>query len=78
MDGGKFQPGTYGPSVQDGIYLMLPPLPAGLHEIQFSAAGLHGWGLDVTYHLTVRESGRQITQRVMPASNPTKKKGRNK
>jgi len=54
VDGGIFQPGTYGPSVQDGIYLMLPPLPAGLHEIQFSAAGLHGWGLDVTYHLTVK------------------------
>lgn len=53
VSGGTFQAGTYGPSLQDGIYLMLPPLPVGQHEIQFSAMGLHGWGLDVTYHLTV-------------------------
>ncbi len=52
--GGSFQAGFYGPSVQDGIYLMLPPLSLGQHEIQFSAMGLHGWGLNVTYHLTVR------------------------
>ena len=54
VDGGIFQPGTYGPSVQDGIYLMLPPLPAGHHTIQFSAAGFHGWWLEVTYHLKVK------------------------
>jgi hypothetical protein len=56
VDGGVFQPGIYGPSVQDGIYVMLAPLPAGPHEIHFSAAGAHGWGLDVTYHLTVKNS----------------------
>jgi len=43
-------PGTYGPSVDDGYYLMLAPLPAGTHTIHFSA----GEYLDVTYHLTVQ------------------------
>lgn len=54
VDGGIFQPGLYGPSVQDGLYVMLTPLAPGQHTIQFSAMGFHGWGLDVTYHLTVK------------------------
>jgi hypothetical protein len=43
-------PGIYGPSIQDGIYLMLAPLSKGQHTIHFTA----GTFLDVTYHLTVR------------------------
>ncbi len=54
VNGNIFEPGYYGPSVQDGIYVMLTPLPPGKHLIKFSASGLHGWGLVMTYHLTVR------------------------
>jgi hypothetical protein len=48
--------GTYGPSVDDGIYLMLAPLPAGKHTIHFTAQSFwfgNPWALEVTYHLTV-------------------------
>lgn len=51
-------PGTYGPSVDDGIYLMLAPLRAGQHTIRITAASagsiLGDFDLDVTYHLTVK------------------------
>ena len=46
-------PGTYGPCVQDGIYLMLAPLAAGEHTIHFAASWPDGNGLDITYYLTV-------------------------
>jgi hypothetical protein len=49
VNGDIFQPGTYGPSIQDGIYLMLAPLSKGKHTIHFTAGDF----LDVTYHLTV-------------------------
>jgi hypothetical protein len=49
--------GVYGPSVDDGIYLMLAPLPPGPHTIHFTAASegsaLGSFALDVTYHLNV-------------------------
>ena len=66
-DGNIFgvEAGTYGPMVTDGYYLMLAPLSAGSHTIQFTA-GLAGTGppvypltippsatMHVTYHLTV-------------------------
>jgi hypothetical protein len=54
-DGSVFQAGTYGPCVQDGIYLMLAPLAAGQHTIHFAASWSDGNGLDVTYNLTVLE-----------------------
>jgi hypothetical protein len=49
--------GTYGPCVDDGIYLMVAPLSAGEHTIHFTAA-TSAWGpfaLEVTYHLTVEK-----------------------
>lgn len=46
--------GTYGPSVDDGYWLMLTPLTPGKHTIHFTAANPSGWKLDVTYHLTVK------------------------
>jgi hypothetical protein len=56
---GPFSPGTYGPAVDDGYYVMLAPLSAGPHRIHF-----HGeipdfaFTLDVTYNLKVsREEG---------------------
>ena len=52
-------PGVYGPSVDDGIYLMVAPLPPGQHTIRFTAETFDFWGnpfaLDVTYDLTVKK-----------------------
>ncbi len=45
--------GTYGPSIQDGVYLLLPPLSAGLHSIHVSAASSDGQTFDLAYHITV-------------------------
>jgi hypothetical protein len=49
--------GVYGPSVDDGIYLMLAPLKVGSHTIRFTAASQGSFAgdfaLDVTYHLKV-------------------------
>jgi hypothetical protein len=47
-------PDTYGPSVTDGCYLMLAPLPAGRHTIRIVAGTEEETLVDVTYHLTVR------------------------
>jgi len=43
--------GTYGPTVADGFYLFVNPLPPGKHVIHFSSAGITN--LDVTYNLTI-------------------------
>ena len=46
--------GTYFPAVDQGVYVMLSPLPRGLHVIHFHGeAGT--WVLDVTYNLTVKK-----------------------
>jgi len=51
---GPFTGGSYYPGVDDGVYVMVPPLRAGSHRIHF-----HGYmpafnfTLDVTYNLTV-------------------------
>jgi hypothetical protein len=54
--------GVYGPSVDDGIYLMLAPLSPGKHTIRFTAAsvGFDGspFALDVTYNLKVVRPAR--------------------
>lgn len=49
-----FLPGSYGPSLQDGVYLMLAPLSAGTHTIQFTAGTAGGFHLEVLYHLTIQ------------------------
>jgi hypothetical protein len=58
ITGGFLAPGTYGPCVDDGIYLMLAPLKPGLHTIRITAASagsaLGDFALDVTYNLTVK------------------------
>src|SRR6266571_8232099 len=43
---------TVTPAVADGFYIMLTPLPAGSHRINFGGSG-PGITLDVTYNLTV-------------------------
>lgn len=53
-------PGAYHPCVDDGYFLALAPLQAGRHTIHFAAVNSDGsFGLDVTYHLTVRENGHE-------------------
>jgi hypothetical protein len=45
---------TYGPAVDDGIYLMLAPLSAGKHTIRVMGGSGPSFRLEVTYHLTVK------------------------
>jgi hypothetical protein len=43
-----FPPGTY-QAVQEGVYLLVAPLPSGSHTLRWTGGG----GQDITYHLTV-------------------------
>ena len=45
--------GRYGPSINAGIFLMLRPLSAGEHTIQFFGSDNETFTTDVTYNLTV-------------------------
>jgi hypothetical protein len=46
--------GIYSPAVDDGIYVLLKPLPLGHHTLHFHAENPSaGFSLDVTYNLTV-------------------------
>jgi hypothetical protein len=53
--GCSIAPGTYGPLVQDGYYVMITPLPPGEHTIHFhgTLAAPINFTLDITYELTV-------------------------
>lgn len=54
-------PGTYGPCVTDGYWLMLSPLPHGQHTLHFDAVVDFGGGntftQDITYHIEVVPRG---------------------
>lgn len=53
--------GVYEPAVQDGYYLLLPPLPPGEHTIRFGGTGTFAGSpisQDITYHLVVKPKGR--------------------
>jgi hypothetical protein len=51
---GDSPPGVYSPAVGDGFYVLLGPLPAGSHTIQFSAQNPSAkFTENVTYNLTV-------------------------
>jgi len=53
---GPFSAGTYFPAVDDGVYVMLPPLPHGHHVIHFGGSFAGGvFTLDITYYLTVEK-----------------------
>lgn len=45
--------GIYSPSVDEGIYVLLPPLSPGRHTIFIHAENSSGFELNVTYNLTV-------------------------
>ena len=49
---GPFTAGSYFPGVDDGIYVMLAPLPLGHHTLHFHGTS-SGFTLDITYHLYV-------------------------
>jgi len=44
---------TVFPSVSDGYWVMVAPLPPGDHVIKFGGIASNGFSVDVTYHLTV-------------------------
>jgi hypothetical protein len=50
--------GSYGPTMDVGVYLMLRPLSPGEHTIHFAASDPAGFALDVTYYLTVEPGPR--------------------
>ena len=49
----ELAPGTYGPAVSGGFYVMLAPLSAGSHTLHFKGAVGGLTTEDVTYHLTI-------------------------
>jgi len=52
---GPFAAGTYFPAADDGVYLLLAPLPAGPHVLHFHGAfPAFDFTLDITYNLTVQ------------------------
>ena len=48
------EPGTHGPVVSDGFWLLLNPLSQGTHTIQVSSNSSGTFGVDVTWTLTVK------------------------
>jgi hypothetical protein len=51
---GAFSQGAYFPAVDDGIYVMLSPLPAGPHTLRLSGSfPVWDFSFDVTYQLNV-------------------------
>lgn len=46
--------GVYGPAVDEGLYVRLPPLSPGNHELHIQAeVPALSFSLDVRYHLTI-------------------------
>jgi len=50
---GPFAAGTYSPAVDDGIYVLLPPLSVGSHTLHFQGSFANGFKESITYNLTV-------------------------
>ena len=51
---GPYTGGSYFPGVDDGVYVMLAPLPVGPHMIHFHGSmPAFNFTLDITYHLNV-------------------------
>jgi hypothetical protein len=52
--GWGLDPGFYGPTMDDGVYILIRPLSVGEHTIHFhTEASEYGFVTDVTYDLTV-------------------------
>lgn len=51
---GPYSGGSYFPAVDDGVYVMLSPLPAGAHTLHFHGSyPVWNFTLDITYNLNV-------------------------
>jgi len=50
---GPFTAGKYSPVVDEGVYLMLPPLSPGRHTLHFKGSFSNGVTEDITYNLVV-------------------------
>lgn len=50
---GPFAAGTYSPVVDEGVYLLLPPLSAGNHTLHFQGSFSNGFTENITYNLVV-------------------------
>ena len=50
---GPFVAGKYSPVVDDGIYIMLPPLSVGNHTVHFQGSFPNGFTENITYNLVV-------------------------
>jgi hypothetical protein len=51
---GTFAAGSYFPAVDDGVYVMLSPLPHGQHVVHFGGSFPNfAFTLDITYYITV-------------------------
>jgi hypothetical protein len=51
-----YAPGAYAPAVDDGVYVMVKPLPGGTHDLHIKGTfPQFDFNIDVTYHLTVTE-----------------------
>jgi hypothetical protein len=46
--------GAYRPSVSDGYFLLVEPLPPGMHTVSFGGQSAGGFATQVTYNLTVQ------------------------
>jgi len=56
---GKDWPTTFVfPAASDGYWLMLEPLPLGLHTITFGGTSKNGFQIDITYTITVVPKGQ--------------------
>jgi hypothetical protein len=51
-----YAPGAYAPAVDEGVYVMLKPLPVGSHDLHIKGTfPQFDFNIDVAYHLTVTE-----------------------
>jgi hypothetical protein len=51
---GNFTGGAYFPAADDGVYVMVAPLPVGPHKIHFHGAfPVYSFTLDITYNVMV-------------------------
>jgi len=51
---GPFAAGYYSPVVDDGVYVMLAPLPKGNHTLLIQGKWANGTTENITYNLTVK------------------------
>jgi hypothetical protein len=53
VPGAEWPSTTVFPAVSDGYWVMIDPLPPGTYTLKFGGIFNNGFGVDVTYHLTI-------------------------